>query len=61
MLSIFQETYEIHDLSLHVTSSIGITVFLEDELDYRTLIYRADQALYQAKEKRNQYMFYDKF
>ena len=60
MLSIFQETYEIHDLSLHVTSSIGITVFLEDELDYRTLIYRADQALYQAKEKRNQYMFYDK-
>ncbi len=60
MLSIFQETYEIHDLSLHVTSSIGITVFLEDELDYKTLIYRADQALYQAKEKRNQYMFYEK-
>nr|WP_249317179.1 sensor domain-containing diguanylate cyclase [Bacillus sp. FJAT-50079] len=61
MLLVFQEAYKIDDFSLHVTSSIGITIFQDDGLDYQSFIYRADQALYQAKERRNQYIFFDKY
>ncbi len=61
MLSIFGEVYKIDDLLLHVTASIGITVLLEDGPDYKTSVYHAVQALYKAKEARNQYVFYDEF
>ena len=41
--------------------SIGIAMFPEDGLDYKTLFMLADRALYQAKSLgKNQYAFYDK-
>jgi diguanylate cyclase (GGDEF)-like protein/PAS domain S-box-containing protein len=55
LVSSFQEIYEIDNLMLHVSSSIGVAVFPEDGLEYRKLIYQADQALYLAKKERNQY------
>ena len=44
---------------LHVTGSIGITVFPNDAEDAETLIKNADTAMYQAKEEgRNNYQFF---
>ena len=44
---------------LHVTTSIGVSVFPDDGLDAETLIKNADTAMYQAKENGRQgYQFF---
>jgi diguanylate cyclase (GGDEF)-like protein/PAS domain S-box-containing protein len=44
---------------LHVTTSVGISVYPADAQDAETLIKNADTAMYQAKEKgRNNYQFF---
>jgi diguanylate cyclase (GGDEF)-like protein len=44
---------------LHVTASIGVSVYPEDGLDVETLIKRADAAMYHAKKSGCQsYMFF---
>ena len=46
-----------HDL--HVTTSIGVSVYPDDGLDAETLIKNADTAMYQAKENgRHSYQFF---
>src|SRR6202165_2916354 len=46
-----------HDL--HVTASIGVSVYPDDGLDAETLIKNADTAMYQAKENgRQSYQFF---
>jgi diguanylate cyclase (GGDEF)-like protein/PAS domain S-box-containing protein len=48
---------ERHDL--HVTASIGVSVYPDDGLDAETLIKNADTAMYQAKENgRQSYQFF---
>jgi diguanylate cyclase (GGDEF)-like protein/PAS domain S-box-containing protein len=48
---------EAHDL--HVTTTIGVSVYPEDGLDAETLIKNADTAMYQAKENTRQgYQFF---
>jgi len=50
-------TIEHHDL--HVTASIGLSVFPDDGKDAETLIKNADTAMYQAKENgRQSYQFF---
>lgn len=58
MYGIFQESYQINEHVIDVTASVGISIFPEDGLKGKTLIHRADKALYQAKENRNKFMFY---
>ncbi|HSB96330.1 MAG TPA: diguanylate cyclase, partial [Spongiibacteraceae bacterium] len=51
--------HAIAEHELHVTTSIGISVYPTDGLDAETLIKNADTAMYQAKEKgRNNYQFF---
>ena len=59
---ILQAVAEVHSIDqhdLHVTASIGVSVYPDDGLDAETLIKNADTAMYQAKENgRQSYQFF---
>ena len=61
-LRILQAVAEAHSIDqhdLHVTTSIGVSVFPDDGLDAETLVKNADTAMYQAKENgRQSYQFF---
>ena len=55
----WQKAHSIDQHDLHVTTSIGISVYPDDGLDAETLIKNADTAMYQAKENgRSSYQFF---
>lgn len=59
ILDLFSYPFAILERELHVTASIGITMFPLDGGDGETLIRNADTALYRAKEGgRNRYQLY---
>jgi len=59
--STFLTPYEISNLSLHITASIGIALYPKDGHTPEELINAADQAMYSIKENgRNNYAFYSK-
>jgi len=59
MLTAVAETHTIDGQELHVTASIGVSVYPEDGADAETLIKNADAAMYQAKEGGRQgYQFF---
>jgi diguanylate cyclase (GGDEF)-like protein/PAS domain S-box-containing protein len=59
ILDALQAMHTIGKNQLHITSSIGISVYPADGLDADTLLKSADTAMYYAKEKgRNNYQFF---
>jgi diguanylate cyclase (GGDEF)-like protein/PAS domain S-box-containing protein len=59
MLHAVAEAHSIEQHDLHVTTSIGVSVYPDDGLDAETLIKNADTAMYQAKENgRQSYQFF---
>jgi diguanylate cyclase (GGDEF)-like protein/PAS domain S-box-containing protein len=59
MLQAVAEAHPINQHDLHVTTSIGLSVYPDDGLDAETLIKNADTAMYQAKEHgRQSYQFF---
>ena len=51
--------HSIDQHDLHVTTSMGVSIYPDDGLDAETLIKNADTAMYQAKEKgRHGYQFF---
>jgi diguanylate cyclase (GGDEF)-like protein/PAS domain S-box-containing protein len=59
MLSAVAEAHSIEQHDLHVTTSIGVSVYPDDGEDAETLIKNADTAMYQAKENgRQSYQFF---
>ena len=59
MLQAVAEAHSVDNHDLHVTTSIGVSVFPDDGLDAETLIKNADTAMYQAKENgRQSYKFF---
>ena len=54
MLQAVAEAHSIDQHDLHVTASIGVSVYPDDGLDAETLIKNADTAMYQAKENGRQ-------
>ena len=58
--SAFAEADSIDQHELHVTASIGVSVYPEDGLDAETLIKNADLAMYQSKDDgRQNYQFFE--
>ena len=59
---ILQSVAESHSLDqhdLHITTSIGVSIYPDDGLDAETLIKNADTAMYHAKEEgRHSYQFF---
>ncbi|MGA2578101.1 MAG: EAL domain-containing protein [Bryobacteraceae bacterium] len=59
MLESVAQAYSIDGHDLHVTASIGVSLFSEDGPDAETLIKNADNAMYQAKQNGHQsYQFF---
>jgi len=59
MLHSVAEAHSINDRDLHITTSIGVSVYPDDGIDAETLIKNADTAMYQAKENgRQSYQFF---
>jgi diguanylate cyclase (GGDEF)-like protein/PAS domain S-box-containing protein len=61
LLKAVSECYSIEGHDLHITASIGVSVYPVDGLDAETLIKNADTAMYQAKENgRRKFQFFKK-
>jgi diguanylate cyclase (GGDEF)-like protein/PAS domain S-box-containing protein len=59
ILQTVSEVHPIDNHELHITTSIGVSVYPEDGVDAATLIKNADTAMYQAKENgRGGYQFF---
>jgi diguanylate cyclase (GGDEF)-like protein/PAS domain S-box-containing protein len=59
ILQAVAEAHTIDNHDLHVTTSIGVSVFPDDGEDAETLVKNADTAMYQAKENgRQSYQFF---
>lgn len=59
ILDVLQEPFYIDGNELHVTVSIGITIYPMDDKDLVNLLKDADQAMYRAKEAgRNNYQLF---
>ncbi len=58
MLQVVAEAHSVDHHDLHITTSIGLSVFPDYGMDAETLIKNADMAMYQAKENgRQSYQF----
>jgi diguanylate cyclase (GGDEF)-like protein/PAS domain S-box-containing protein len=54
MLQVVAEVHSLEERDLHITTSIGVSVYPDDGLDADALIKNADTAMYQAKENGRQ-------
>ena len=61
VLTALSEPHRIAEHNLHVSVSIGVSIYPDDGQDAETLIQNADTAMYQAKANgRNNYRFFKK-
>jgi diguanylate cyclase (GGDEF)-like protein/PAS domain S-box-containing protein len=59
LLKAVAQAHSIDQHDLHLTTSIGVSVYPDDGLDAETLVKNADTAMYQAKENgRQSYQFF---
>ena len=59
LLKAVAQAHSIDQHDLHLTTSIGVSVYPDDGGDAETLIKNADTAMYQAKENgRQSYQFF---
>ena len=59
-ITLFREPWMIGDIELNVTTSIGVVVFPDDANTEKTLMKKADMAMYKSKELgRNKVVYFD--
>ncbi|WP_308162181.1 EAL domain-containing protein [Bacillus sp. ISL-18] len=59
ILKALRETYYIEGFELHVTPSIGVSIFPDHGCDFDSLLMKADTAMYKVKEKgKNHFKIY---
>ncbi|MEK8132490.1 EAL domain-containing protein [Paenibacillus filicis] len=59
ILELLATSFQMDDNELHITGSIGISMFPGDGKDVDTVVRHADMAMYRAKEEgKNTYQFY---
>jgi diguanylate cyclase (GGDEF)-like protein len=58
IIASIKQPYPVGQKVWHIGGSIGISLFPADGQDADSLIQRADQAMYRAKEKGNHYTYY---
>ena len=59
LLKSLAEPYTIDGIELHISASIGISIYPDDGRDVETLLRNADMAMYFAKQNgRNRYQFF---
>ena len=60
LCGMFQEPYRGDSLTIYMSASIGASYYPDDGQDFRMLLEKADQALYEAKRRgKNQYVIYE--
>ncbi len=60
LLDIISKPFPVDGLPIHVTMSVGVTLYPEDSSDAETLLRHSDQAMHEAKQSgRNRYHFFD--
>jgi diguanylate cyclase (GGDEF)-like protein len=60
LVELLQQPYQVLNHELHISASIGITLFPNDGVDVDTLLKNSDIAMYHAKSSgRNNYKFYN--
>ena len=60
ILEVLREVYTIAGVDLHVTPSIGVSLYPEHGEDFEALLMKADTAMYQVKENgKNHFKLYD--
>ncbi|WP_456276859.1 putative bifunctional diguanylate cyclase/phosphodiesterase [Bacillus sp. AK128] len=60
ILQVLREAYDISGIDLHVTPSIGISIYPDHGKDFEALLMKADMAMYKVKENgKNHFRIYD--
>ena len=61
ILNKIEQPFLIQNQELHISSSVGIKLFPDEEKDAEDVVIHADTAMYQAKKQgKNQFVFFDK-
>ena len=59
LMQVFRQPFLLNQQEIHVTSSLGISIYPDDGGDSVELLLNADAAMYRAKDNgRNSYLFY---
>ncbi|WP_246944160.1 EAL domain-containing protein [Bacillus pinisoli] len=60
IVDVLREVYEVKGLELHVTPSVGISMYPDHGRDFESLLMKADTAMYKVKDNgKNHFMIYD--
>ncbi len=59
ILHTVSQPFVINNFQFTITASIGVSFFPMDATDATTLIQKADKAMYEAKQKKNTYIFFN--